>query len=317
MAEQPNAIFVTGATGLLGSALVQRLKDDGCDALLTPERAELDLTDKASVLEYFKANRPKIVYHLAALVFGLGGNSKNQLRSLSENGLVNDNIFMACATYPPEHIFFAGTVAAYPYPYKTMPLIEEEFFDGLPHRGEFGYALAKRNAYGYLEILAKDTQMKFTYGILTNLYGPGDRFDIENGHVVPSLIAKAYHASHSKLPLNVWGDGNATRDFLFIEDAANAIHHCIKAQEASNKSNELVNISSGEEVSIGYLAGCVASQFEELTVEFDTSGAVGVSKRVIDNTRLKNLGFQGFTPMADGIKATCNWYKNNSGNART
>lgn len=317
MAKHSNSILVTGATGLLGRSLVRHLENKGVIPLLTPSRAELDLTDRSSVIEYFEKHKPQTVYHLAALVFGLGGNSKNQLRSLSENGMVNDNLFMACAAYPPKHMFFAGTVAAYPYPYKTMPLIEDEFFDGLPHRGEFGYAMAKRNAYGYLEILSEETEMKFTYGILTNLYGPGDRFDIENGHVVPSLIAKAYNASHSGLALNVWGDGSATRDFMFIEDAASAISHCIDAQENSGKSNGLVNISSGEEVSIGYLAQCVATQFEGLKLEFDTSGAVGVPKRVIDNSRLKQLGFQGFTPMADGISATCDWYKDNAESART
>lgn len=316
MAEQSNSILVTGATGLLGRALVRHLNSEGATQLLTPGRSELDLTNRDAVIEYFILHGPKTVYHLAALVFGLGGNSKNQLRSLSENGLVNDNLFSACAAHPPEHMFFAGTVAAYPFPYKTMPLIENEFFDGLPHRGEFGYAMAKRNAYAYLEILSKETHMKFTYGVLTNLYGPGDRFDIENGHVVPSLIAKAHNACRSGLPLKVWGDGSATRDFMFIDDAARAIHHCVLSHGKSG-GNELVNISSGEEVSIGYLAQCVATQFEGLKLEFDTSGAVGVPKRVIDNSRLKQLGFQGFTPMADGISATCDWYKNNAESART
>ncbi|MEL6845052.1 MAG: NAD-dependent epimerase/dehydratase family protein, partial [Bacteroidota bacterium] len=207
-------------------------------------------------------------------------------------------------------------VASYPFPYSSMPLEEKDFFAGLPHGGEFGYAMAKRHAHAFLDILSKEKDITFTYGILTNLYGPGDRFDIENGHVVPSLVAKANQAANDGTVLNVWGNGEATRDFLFIEDAARAIEHCIKHQEHPSLANGLVNISSAQEVSIRTLAECIAQHSGDVPIEFDKSGAVGVPRRVIDNTKLLASGFSGFTSIEEGIKATCKWYAENVGVVR-
>lgn len=316
MKQESETILVTGASGLLGNALVRRLRNIGSDTVLAPTRSELNLLDRHTVLAYFEKHKPTVVYHLAALVFGLGGNSKNQMRSLDENTQLNANLFSALFEYPASELFFAGTVASYPFPYKSMPLKEADFFLGLPHGGEFGYAMAKRHAFPFLDILAREKAVTYTYGILTNLYGPGDRFDVENGHVVPSLIAKANKAAKEKTALKVWGSGNATRDFLYIDDAARAIEHCISQHHDPDFANQLVNISSAKEVSIRHLAECVAESSGGVALEFDTSGAEGVPRRVIDNTKLLASGFNGFTSIEDGIKATCEWYAENLGRAR-
>ena len=305
-------ILITGGNGLLGRAVLAALTEAGIGEVHAPGRSELDLTDRARVQAYVSNLRPQTIIHLASLVFGLGGNSRNQMRSLSHNSAINDNLLTALKECPAKRLFFAGTVASYPFPYASMPLREEEFFNGLPHRGEFGYAMAKRQAWAYLEILAEDTGLEFTYGILTNLYGPGDRFDIENGHVVPSLIAKAYEASGTAGSLRVWGDGSATRDFLYVADAARAILHYLSQPQ----SERLVNISSAEEVTIGKLALTIAANFDHLPVDFDHSGAVGIPKRVIDNSRLLASGFSGFTSLDEGIARTCRWYAENQGDIR-
>lgn len=316
MAQKNETILVTGASGLLGNALVQQLRSSGFKKILTPSRSELDLMDRVAVEAYFARHRPATVYHLAALVFGLGGNSKNQMRSLDENTHLNANLFSALFAHPTQKVFFAGTVASYPFPYTSMPLVEEEFFNGIPHGGEFGYAMAKRHAYAFMDILAREKGTTYTYGILTNLYGPGDRFDVENGHVVPSLVAKANKAAEQGTPLKVWGSGEATRDFLYIDDAARAIEHCVDQQDDLSFSNQLVNISSAQEVSIKHLAELVAKHSNGIELEYDKSGAVGVPRRVIDNARLLGSGFNGFTSIEDGIKATCEWYAANLGVAR-
>ena len=305
-------ILITGGSGLLGRAVRAALASAGCDAVHAPSRAELDLGDRAAVHSYMETHRPQTVIHLASLVFGLGGNSRNQMRSLSENGAINDNLFTALQRFPARRLFFAGTVASYPFPYASMPLQENEFFNGLPHRGEFGYAMAKRQAWAYLEILAEETGLDFTYGILTNLYGPGDRFDTVNGHVMPSLIAKAHEAASEGGELQVWGDGSATRDFLYVADAARAIIHCFE----NPVGERLVNISSAEEVTIRNVALTIAANFDHVPVIFDANGAVGIPKRVIDNTRLVASGFSGFTSLADGVALTCQWYADNQGDIR-
>ncbi|MEZ5871931.1 MAG: NAD-dependent epimerase/dehydratase family protein [Nitratireductor sp.] len=312
MAAIIGPVFVTGGNGLLGRAVLAALADAGISDIHAPGRDELDLTDRARVQAYVSDLRPQTVIHLASLVFGLGGNSRNQMRSLSENSAINDNLLTTLQRYPARRFFFAGTVASYPYPYAVMPLCEEEFFNGLPHRGEFGYAMAKRQSWPYLEILAEETGLEFTYGIFTNLYGPGDRFDIVNGHVVPSLVAKAHAAAGEGGSLRVWGDGSATRDFLFVTDAARAVIHCL----SNPPSRPLVNISSAEEVTIRKLALTIAANFDHVPVDFDTTGAVGIPKRVIDNSRLLATGFSGFTSLEEGIASTCQWYAENQGDVR-
>lgn len=307
-----NKIFITGARGLLGTAIVKLLsKNDNVD-LLCPKRDELDLLDAENVTRFIETHKPSTVIHLASLVFGIGGNLKNQMTSLSANTRINENLFTALYNCPPKKIFFAGTVAGYSHPYKSMPIKEDTFFDGLPHGGEFGYAMAKRHAIAYLEILANEQKVDVIYGALTNLFGPNDNFDIENGHVIPSLVAKAHRAKVDHTPLNVWGSGEATRDFLFVEDAASAILHLLE----NGSKERLVNISSGVGVSIGQVAKIIADCYELAELHFDETKPTGIAERVIDNSRLKETGFSSFSDLQTCLKITCDWYAENAEHAR-
>jgi Nucleoside-diphosphate-sugar epimerases len=145
-----------------------------------------------------------------------------------------------------------------------MPLKEADFFEGLPHYGEFGYAMAKRHAYTYLKIISQETEMLFSYGIFTNLYGENDRFDESNGHIIPSLISKAYSASLSGKNLNVWGNGSAERDFLYAEDAARAVLLCLE----DDNPQRIINISSGRGIRIGYIAETIAKNCQPSEHQF-------------------------------------------------
>ncbi|ENO3939850.1 NAD-dependent epimerase/dehydratase family protein [Aeromonas veronii] len=308
-----DVILITGANGGLGNALVVALKRKGFVNLLTPSRYELDLLNKIDVDIFFSKNKPTVVLHLASVVFGLLGNLENQMRSLTENTLINSNLFSAIDSHPVKYVFFAGTVAAYAYPYIKMPLSEADFFLGLPHSGEFGYAMSKRHAYAYLSVLQTTKKIRSTYGIFTNLYGENDRFNDTTGHVIPSLIMKAYHASKTCEVFNVWGDGLAERDFLHFDDAAAAIILCM----LSKQTPSLVNISSGIAVSIKRLSNLIALEANVKQVEFLSDKPVGIKSRVVDNSVLKSLGFEQSISLEDGIKRLYAWYLKNNNEVRS
>lgn len=299
--------LVTGAGGVLGRAVIEQLAQLGVPQVLAPTRTELDLLDAQATEAYFSLHRPDTVIHLAATVFGLAGNMKNQVRAVIENSAINHHVLSAVAKYPAERFFFAGTVASYPYPYTTMPLREDQFFLGLPHSGEFGYAMAKRHAFSYLRILGEEIGLKYTYGVFTNLYGEHDRFDVSGGHVIPSLISKAHSAALTGTPFEVWGDGTAERDFLHAEDAARAVMLCL----TSNGLRNLVNISSGQAVSIKEITDCIAVEAGVTDIRFNADQPVGIKTRVVDNSQLVSVGFAPRISISAGLARTFKWYREN------
>ncbi|MCB5202609.1 NAD-dependent epimerase/dehydratase family protein [Neorhizobium sp. T786] len=304
--------LVTGGGGVLGSAVLAQLAQVAGVQILAPGRAELDLANSDMTSAYFEANRPDVVIHLAATVFGLAGNMGNQHRAVFENSAINHNVCFAISRVRPSRVFFAGTVASYPFPYKKIPLMEDQFFEGLPHGGEFGYAMAKRHAYSYLKVLGDEGVCKFSYGVFTNLYGEGDKFDVDGGHVIPSLIKKAFDARKRGEPLTVWGDGSAQRDFLHAADAARAVLICLKAP-----TNEITNISSGVGVTIRRITEVVASAAGIQDVVYDVNKPVGIPVRVVDNAKLVSLGFKPQIGIEEGLRRTFSWYENHHTGART
>jgi GDP-L-fucose synthase len=304
-------LMITGASGVLGTALVGQLQRwDRC-TLLTPTHRELDLLNAEAVTEYFRAHKPNALIHLAALVFGLKGNLSNQLLALHVNTLMTANVLSAVVTAPIEYVFYAGTVASYPFPYPSLPLVESMLFNGVPHHGEYGYGMAKRHSYAYLRLLSTELGIKNCMGVFTNLYGPNDRFNLETGHVVPSLVAKVHEAKRLGLPLDVWGDGSATRDFLHVSDAARAIMLCIEA-----KYEGILNISSGRAVSIRCVAEILARAANVPQLAFSHGQPVGIPARVVDNTKLHGLGFREEIDLAEGLAMTYRWYHDNYSSAR-
>ncbi len=306
-------ILITGAGGGLGRAVCKKLSaTHSNEYILAPSRQELDLLDKHSVEIYFKKHKPTHIVHLASVVFGLQGNMLNQMKALSENTRINDNIFLAAQFVEAQYIFYAGTVASYPFPYSTIPLVEEDFFSGLPHDGEFGYAMSKRQAYAYLKLLARENEINFNYGIFTNLYGNNDRFNQETGHVIPSLVMKAYAAKAAHKPLSVWGSGEATRDFLHFDDAAEAIILCVEG----NVPTELVNIASGMPVTISQVARSIANAAGIKQVEFQLEKPTGIPRREVDVSKIQSCGFQTRTKIDEGLASTYRWYAHNQDHIR-
>jgi GDP-L-fucose synthase len=309
--QTTDKILLIGAGGLLGNAVALRLKQQGFSNVHEPTSKELDCLDAQSTTRFFDDTKPTIVFHLAAVVFGLKGNLNNQFFSLTRNTLMNHNVLTACASTGVKKIFFAGTVASYAFPYLNLPLDEADLMAGPPHAGEFGYASAKRHALAYLQVMKADFGIDFVYGVLTNMYGPHDRFDVENGHVIPSLIRKAALATESGNSFEVWGNPATTRDYMYSHDAASAIIHLM------HKSSGAINIASGETSHLGAVVDAIRSNFPGLPpTVWRSDMPVGIPARSVSAARLREIGSTPHSDLAAGIRATCDWYKQNKDTVR-
>ncbi|MDR0528959.1 MAG: NAD-dependent epimerase/dehydratase family protein [Zoogloeaceae bacterium] len=311
MPPASRSTLVTGSAGALGTAILQELADAGYTNILHPAKSEMDCLDPTSVDRWFEEHRPEYVFHLAAVVYGLQGNLDNQIRGLRENVRVADTVLSACARFSVKKVFYAGTVAAYGYPYVSLPLREEDAWKGEPHGGEYGYASAKRYAYALLRVLRQSAGLDFSYGLFTNLYGENDRFNTRSGHVIPSLLAKAECAAQTDKKLHVWGRPDVTRDFLYTRDAARAAILCME------HNLPLVNISSGQETSMNELVTIINQHYNNaLNVVWQKNQPVGIPRRSVDNSLLRSHGFSPQTTLKNGIQNTIQWLKNHKTNIR-
>jgi GDP-L-fucose synthase len=275
-------IWVTGATGSLGQSLIESLESAGHSSILAPTRDELDLTDHAAVERYVAEQKPTHVFHLAAQVFGISGHQQHPEASLLTNTLIDHAVFGALFKAPPQWIYYSSTVAAYGYPYKGLPLTEDDFLQGRPHVSEFGYAASKRFALNYLELLNQQQKTAFVYGLSTNLFGNGDRFLEGRGHVVISLLEKARRAKVENKPLEVWGTGSASRDFLSTADASKIMISLIDVNAG------VVNIASGVEISISEIAEYIVEAFDLQGFKF-VGVNEGITNRVCSVLKLRSL----------------------------
>ena len=276
-------IWVTGASGSLGEELVSRLKAVFPDKeLLLPNRSSLDLLNPAEVEHFVKIQKPTHVYHLAALVYGISGHLEYPQKCLIFNTALDHSVFSALFKFPPKWIYYASTVATYGYPYVSLPLNEKDWLTGLPHSSEYGYAMAKRHAKSYLDILHKEFGVNFVYGLTTNLFGSGDRFLSGRGHVVVSLLKKGLVASQDNTILEVWGNESSSRDFLATKDAAALL------VELVDKHTDVVNIASGQEILISELAEEITRMLHIRHGYRFTGEKEGIPKRVCSIEKLSN-----------------------------
>ncbi len=275
-------IWVTGATGSLGSEILNEAKISFPNSeIFFKNSKELDLLNPSAVIEYVEKVKPTHVVHLAAKVFGIGGHKENPNLCYSINSRIDANLFQALNLYPPEWIFYSSTVAAYGYPYTNLPLKEEHLLNGKPHSSELGYSLAKREALKLLEQIYKKHYTNFTYGCLTNLYGSEDRNIDGKGHVIVSLIERARLAAKNDQKLKVWGTRKASRDFLNTKDAARIIF------ELLGTNTGVINIATGQEIHIEYIAQVLCESLE-LKKGYEFTGKMeGLLNRVCSIEKLK------------------------------
>ena len=301
--NKQDKILITGAKGLVGSALVEYLKNDGYANVIEVGRQECDLVDPASTRQFFEETRPDYVFHAAARVYGIMGNMKNKALSFYDNVMINTNVVDASQKVGVRKITVMGTGAVYPFPSPGLPLQEEMIFLGVPHPAEDSYGHAKRAMLAMLSAYQESYGMEWAYVVSCNLFGPRDKFDTEFGHVVPSLVKKFFDAKQRGEKVVVWGDGSAQRDFMYVKDTARVALAIMK------NINGAANIGSGAVYRIRDMVEMLAD-ISGMTgqVIWDSEKPNGQDYRSYDLTKINSIGFKCQYTIREGLEETWNWY---------
>jgi len=303
-------LVVTGGSGFLGSLVVQRLRERGCQEIFVPRSREYDLREKDQVERLMQIARPHIVIHLAAVVGGIGANREHPGRFFYDNALMGLNMIEAARRYHTKKFVCIGTICSYPK-FTPVPFKEEDFWNGYPEETNAPYGLAKKMLLVQLQSYRQEYGLNGIYLTPVNLYGPGDNFDLETSHVIPALIRKFVEAKRTGASsVTAWGTGQATREFLYGHDAAEGI---VLATEKYDKP-EQINLGAGQEIRIRDLVELIRGLVGyEGTVEWDESKPDGQPRRKLDTNRaLKEFSWRANTPFEEGIKRTIDWFVQNS-----
>lgn len=301
--NKSSRIMVTGARGLVGSAFVDLLHQQGYENVIPVGRHECDLVDQKQTLEFIQDHKPDYIFHSAARVYGIMGNMSNKALSFYDNAMININVVHGAHLAGTKKITVMGTGCVYPYPSPSLPLQEDMIFSGRPHESEDSYAQAKRAMLAMCEAYHESHGLDWAYIISCNLFGPNDKFDTEFGHVVPSLIKKFYDAKRSGGKVSVWGNGSAQRDFLYVKDAARA------ALAIMENVDGPCNMGSGTVYSIKQIVETIAKISDmEHALEWDASKPNGQDYRSYDLSRLNDAGFSAEWAIEDGLRETWDWY---------
>jgi GDP-L-fucose synthase len=299
-------VLVTGGAGFLGAHVVARLRAEGVEPFV-PRRRDYDLTDAGDTERLFDEAHPELVIHLAAEVGGIGANRANPGRYWYANLMMGAHVIEQSRLHDVAKVVLLGTICAYPK-FAPVPFREEDLWNGYPEETNAPYGVAKKallvGARGYREQYGTNA----IYLLPVNLYGPRDNFDLETSHVIPALVRKMVEAQgRAEREIVLWGDGSPTREFLYVDDCAEAI---VLAAERYDGA-EPVNLGTGEEISIRELAELIA----ELTgfegeIVWDTSKPNGQPRRKLDVSRAEELfGFRAHMPLREGLAQTIAWYR--------
>lgn len=297
--------MVAGHRGLVGSAILRRLQLDGYEHLVTASRRELDLTDQKAVYEFFHQQRPDYVFLAAAKVGGILANSTFPADFIRDNVAIEWNVIDAAYRNGFKKLLFLGSSCIYPK-FAEQPMREEYLLSGLLEPTNEPYAIAKIAGIKMCQAYNKQYGTNFISVMPTNLYGPGDNFDLHASHVLPALIRKFHEAKvRSEPTVVVWGTGTPRREFLHVDDLADACVFLMETYEGS----EIVNIGVGEDLTIRELAEVIASVVGYRgEIIFDTSKPDGTPRKLLDVTKLNRLGWRARIPLREGIEQTYQWY---------
>lgn len=302
-------VVLSGGHGFLGSFVVEKLRAAGCRELVTPRSRDYDLREKAEALRLYKDAQPDIFIHLAAVVGGIGANRTNPGRFFYDNAVMGLNVIETGRIAGVEKFVCLGTICSYPK-FTPVPFREGNFWDGYPEETNAPYGLAKKMLLVQLQAYRQQYGMEGIYLTPVNLYGPRDHFDLETSHVIPALIRKCWEARQSGASeIIAWGTGRATREFLYVEDAAEAI---VLAAEKYAKPDP-VNLGSGQEISIRDLLEQIRllTGFEG-TVRWDATKPDGQPRRCLDSSRaLAEFGWRAKTSLQVGLQQTIRWFEAN------
>ena len=300
-------ILVTGSHGFLGRHLIRRLQADGYSKILSPIRGVHDLTQQMEVRWLFDYFRPEIVINLAAVIGGIGANRARPADFLYGNTMMGLEVMHRAHERGVEKFVQIGSACIYPRDC-SLPFKEENIWDGYPEGTNAPYAIAKRILLEQAQAYRKQYGFNAIYLIPTNLYGPGDNFNPETSHVIPATILRIAEAIHERQPyITVWGTGNATRDFLYVEDCVDGIVRALETYDGS----EPINLGSGREVRVHDMVNEAAILMGFIgSVIYDSVHPDGQPRRLLDCTRAKEkLGFSAQTDLHSGLEKTIQWWR--------
>lgn len=306
--NKDSRILITGGTGMVGSAVVESLKNEGFTHLKVLNSKEVDLTNQDVVMKFFLKEQFEYVIHLAAKVGGIQSNINYPVEYLYDNLMISLNVIRASKETGVKKLLNLGSSCIYPKE-TAQPMKEEQLLTGKLEPTNEGYALAKISALKLCEYYNKEYETNFINLMPCNLYGPKDKFDSVESHVVPALISKFHRAKlNNELEVSVWGGGNARREFLYVYDLADAIVYFMKNVDAKDIGS-FVNIGFGEDVSIKELVVLV----KEITsydgkVVFDVLKPEGMMKKLLDTSKAKELGWEAKISLKDGLRKSYEWY---------
>jgi len=303
--SKDSPIYVAGHAGLVGSAVVSRLESAGFTNVLTATRAQLDLRDQSEVSHWFKANRPEYVFLVAGTVGGILANSTRPAEFIYDNMMIHGTVVHASHEYGVRKLLYLGSSCIYPRQ-ASQPITEDQLLTGPLEPTNEWYALAKISGIKLCEAYRRQYGDDFISAMPTNLYGPNDNFDLNSSHVLPALIRKFHDARSSDNPeVEIWGTGSPMREFLHVDDLADA---CLFLMENYSDDSH-INVGTGVDLSIRELAEKVRDVVcPEATLKFDTSKPDGTPRKVLDITKLREVGWSPSIDLDTGIRTTYQWF---------
>lgn len=304
--SQESRIYVAGHRGLVGSAIVRRLREGGFHNLLLPSRSDLDLTRQEDVERFFSAEKPEYVFMAAAKVGGILANDTYPVDFIRDNALIEMLVLDAAHRHGTDRVLFLGSSCIYPK-HAPQPMKEEYLLTGPLEPTNEAYAIAKILGIKSVEAYRRQHGVRWISAMPTNLYGPNDNFDLETSHVLPAFIRRFHEAKERSAPsVTVWGSGMARREFLHVDDLADALLFLMQNYD----DDAFVNVGVGEDVAIRELAELVQRVVGyEAAIEFDASKPDGTPRKLMDVSRLTALGWRAQIGLEDGIRSTYDWYR--------
>ena len=308
-----SAIYVAGHGGLVGSAIMRALGDAGYENLLTATRSELDLRNQRDVNGWFEQNKPDYVYLVAGTVGGINANSTRPAEFLYDNLMIHGTVVHAAHQTNVTKLLYLGSSCIYPR-LATQPISEDQLLTGPLEPTNEGYALAKIAGIKLCSTYRRQYGANFVSAMPTNLYGPGDNFDLAASHVIPALMRKFHEAKlHNEPNVEIWGTGSAMREFLHVDDLASA---CLFLMD-NFEDEQHINVGTGEDLSIRSLAELVGEiVYPEAELVFDTTKPDGMPRKVLDVSKLHNLGWKHQVGLREGLDSTYSWFLHNYASAR-
>ncbi|MEI7547033.1 MAG: GDP-L-fucose synthase [Actinomycetota bacterium] len=303
-------VYVAGHAGLVGSAIVRRLQADGFTNILTATRHQVDLRNQAEVAHWFKANRPEFVFLVAGTVGGIMANSTRPAEFIYDNMMMHGTVVNAAHEFEVSKLLYLGSSCIYPRD-AEQPMKEEALLTGTLEPTNEPYAIAKIAGIKLCQAYHRQYGCDFISAMPTNLYGPGDNFDLTSSHVLPALIRKFYDASQSGVAeVDIWGTGTPRREFLHVDDLADACLHLMRHYS----DEQHINVGTGVDLSIRDLAEKVRDLvYPNAQLRFDTSKPDGTPRKVLDVSRLAATGWKASIDLDSGLASTYRWFLDQHG----